>query len=122
MTITEIVLLIIIGLFSGIFAGFFGIGGGVLVIPALVFLLGMSQHQAQGTSVALLLPPLGILAVINYAKEGYVNWKYVLVLALTFVIGAYIGSHYSIRLPEKILQKIFGVFLLLVALKIIFSK
>jgi len=122
MTVTQIILLAIIGLIAGIFSGSLGVGGAIIVIPALVFFLGLSQHQAQGTSLAFMIPPVTLLAVINYWKQGYVNWKFALILALMFFIGAYIGSTISVNIPEKILKKIFGALLLFVAARMIFSK
>jgi len=122
MTVTQIILLAIIGLIAGIFSGSLGVGGAIIVIPALVFFLGLSQHQAQGTSLAFMIPPVTLLAVINYWKQGYVNWKFALILALMFFIGAYIGSTISVNIPEKILKKMFGALLLFVAARMIFSK
>jgi uncharacterized membrane protein YfcA len=122
MTLTQIFLLAIIGLIAGIFSGSLGVGGAIIVIPALVFFLGLSQHQAQGTSLAFMIPPVTLMAVVNYWKNGYVNWKYALILAFMFFIGAYIGSVISVSIPEKILRKIFGGLMLLVAFKMIFSK
>ena len=122
MTITQIIILAIIGLIAGIFSGSLGVGGAIIVIPALVFFLGLSQHQAQGTSLAFMIPPVTLLAVINYWKQGYVNWKFAIVLALMFFIGAYIGSLISVSIPEKILKKLFGALLLFVAAKMFFSK
>lgn len=122
MTITQIIILAIIGLIAGIFSGSLGVGGAIIVIPALVFFLGLSQHQAQGTSLAFMIPPVTLLAVINYWKQGYVNWKFAIVLALMFFIGAYIGSLISVSIPEKILKKLFGALLLFVAARMIISK
>lgn len=122
MTVTQIILLAIIGLIAGIFSGSLGVGGAIIVIPALVFFLGLSQHQAQGTSLAFMIPPVTLLAVINYWKQGYVNWKFAIILALMFFIGAYIGSTISVNIPEKILKKMFGALLLFVAARMIFSK
>ena len=122
MTIGQLITLILIGLFSGVLSGFFGIGGAIIVIPALVFIIGISQHEAQGTSLAFMLPPVGILAAWNYWKAGYVNWKIALVLSLTFVVGAYLGSHFTLHISDKTLRKLFGVLMILVAVKLIFSK
>ncbi len=122
MTIYQLTLLIIIGLLSGMLAGVFGVGGAILVIPALVYIMGLSQHQAQGTSLAFMVPPIGILAAWSYWKEGYVNWKFALVLSLTFVVGAYLGARFSLNIPVKTLRKVFGALLLFVAAKMIFSK
>jgi uncharacterized membrane protein YfcA len=122
MTVTQFILLAIIGLMAGIFSGTFGVGGAIIVIPALIFFLGLSQHQAQGTSLAFMIPPVTLMAAINYWKNGYVNWKFALILAIMFFIGTYFGSMISFSLPDKILKKMFGGLMLLVALKIIFSK
>jgi len=122
MSLTQLLILIIIGLISGMLAGVFGVGGAIIVIPALVFILGLTQHEAQGTSLAFMIPPVGILAAWNYWKAGQVNWKFALVLALTFVIGAYVGSLVSINIPDRLLRKFFGLLLFLVAMKMILSK
>ncbi|OFX60945.1 MAG: permease [Bacteroidetes bacterium GWB2_41_8] len=122
MTVTQLLLLAIIGLMAGVFSGTFGVGGAIIVIPSLVFFLGLSQHQAQGTSLAFMIPPVTLMAALNYSKNGYVNWKFAIVLAIMFVVGTYFGSILSVSIPEKILKKMFGGLLLLVALKIIFSK
>jgi uncharacterized membrane protein YfcA len=122
MTVTQALILILIGLIAGIFSGSLGVGGAIVVIPSLIFFLGLTQHQAQGTSLAFMIPPVTLLAVINYSKQGYVNWKYAVVLAIMFFIGAYIGSVISVSIPEKILKKLFGALLLFVAAKMIFSK
>lgn len=122
MSITHLIVLIILGILSGLLAGAFGIGGAIIVIPALVFILGLSQHEAQGTSLAFMLPPVGILATWNYWKAGHVNWKIALILSLTFVVGAYLGSHFSINLSDKTLRRLFGILMIVVAIKMIFSK
>mgnify|MGYP001163418970 CR=1 FL=1 len=122
MSVTEILVLVATGLLAGLASGSLGIGGGIIVVPALVFLLGMSQHEAQGTSLAFLLPPIGILAVANYYKEGYVNYKYALILAAAFIIGGYLGSLISMQLPAKVLKQIFAVFMIVVAIKMLIGK
>ena len=122
MTLTQLIILILIGLLSGLLSGIFGIGGAIIVIPALIFIIGLSQHEAQGTSLAFMLPPVGILATWNYYKEGYVNWKVALVLSLTFVIGAYLGSKFSINISDRTLRRLFGGLMILIAIKMIFSK
>ncbi len=122
MSLTHLIILILVGILSGLLAGVFGVGGAIIVIPALVFILGFSQHDAQGTSLAFMLPPVGILATWNYWKAGHVNWKIALILSLTFVVGSYLGSHFSINLSDKLLRRLFGVLMILVAIKMIFSK
>jgi hypothetical protein len=122
MTITQLILLALIGLMAGLFSGALGVGGAIIVIPSLIYFLGLSQHQAQGTSLAFMIPPVTLFAVINYWKQGYVNWKYAVILALMFFVGAYIGSVVSVQIPEKILKKLFGVLLFFVAFRMITSK
>ncbi len=111
---------LIIGLLAGIISGLIGIGGGILVIPAFTFLLGMSQHQAQGTSLAMLLPPIGALAVWSYWKAGYVVWPVALTAALGFFFGGFIGASFAGNVPDALLRKVFGFALLLIALYMIF--
>jgi uncharacterized protein len=122
MRVQEILLLLLIGLVAGIMAGGLGIGGGIIIVPAMVFLFGFTQHQAQGTSLAVLLFPVVSLGVWNYFKAGYVNFKFVFIIIIAFVLGSYIGSYISVHLDAKILRRIFGIFLLLVSLKMIFNK
>ena len=118
----TILILIAIGLTAGILSGFVGIGGGLLIVPALIFFLGMSQFEAQGTSLAMMLPPIGILAVVNYSKSGMINWKYAIILAIVFIIGGYIGSKITLLLSPQLVKKVFGVLMLAAAFKLIFSK
>lgn len=115
-------ILIIIGLLAGILGGFVGIGGGLIIVPALIFFLGMTQFQAQGTSLAMMLPPIGILAVMNYAKSDNVNWKYAMILAGAFIIGGYFGSKLSLSLSPVVVKKAFGILMIVAALKLIFGK
>jgi uncharacterized protein len=118
----EVVLLLLVGLVAGLLAGGLGIGGGIVIVPAMVFLFGFTQHQAQGTSLAVLLFPVVSLGVWNYYKEGFVNFRYVFIIILAFLIGSFLGSYISVHIDAKILRKVFGIFLLLVSLKMIFNK
>lgn len=122
MTTTMILLLVIIGLITGAFAGMLGIGGAIIMVPALVYIMGLGQQAAQGTSLAVMLPPIGIIAAYNYYKAGQVNLKFALILAVFFIIGSYFGSRLSLSLPENTLRKIFGILLLAVAIKMLLSK
>jgi len=122
MSTSALLILIAIGIITGIMAGMLGIGGAVIMIPALVFLMGLSQQAAQGTSLAVMLPPIGIIAAYNYYKAGQVNLKFALILAAAFLIGSYFGSKIALNLPQPLLKKIFGILLLLVAAKMLFSK
>lgn len=120
MRLQEIFILILIGLAAGVLSGMFGIGGGVIMVPALVLFMGMSQHNAQGTSIGLMLLPIGILAAYNYYREGNLNIKFGLVIAAAFVIGGYFGSKVSLGVNEGLLKRLFGILMLLLSLKIIF--
>lgn len=119
---TTTLILLCVGLMAGILSGMVGVGGGIIIVPALVYFLSMSQHEAQGTSLSVLLLPVGIFAVFNYYKAGYVDVKSTLIIASTFLIGGYIGSKVSIAIDQNVVKKVFGVFLLLVAFKMILGK
>jgi uncharacterized protein len=122
MSTTMLLILVVIGIITGIMAGMLGIGGAIIMIPALVFLLGISQQSAQGTSLAVMLPPVGIIAAYNYYKAGHVNIKFAIILAVCFLVGSYFGSKLALDLPQAVLKKIFGVLLLLVAARMLLSK
>ena len=120
MSISTILGLLVLGLIAGIMSSMVGIGGGVVIVPALVIIFAMSQKLAQGTSLAMLLPPIGIFAVINYYKSGYVDFKLAAILSVAFIAGSYFGSKIALNLPETTLKRIFGVFLMLLAVKYLF--
>ncbi len=120
MTAATIVLLIMIGLLAGFLSGLIGIGGGIIIVPALILLLGFSQKLAQGTSLGILLLPVGILAVMQYYKQGYLNVNYVLIVACAFVIGGLFGSKLALSLSDAKMKKIFAVILMILAIKMLF--
>jgi uncharacterized membrane protein YfcA len=120
MTIQTIIIIIITGLAAGILGGMVGVGGGIIIVPCLVYFLAFSQHQAQGTSLALMLFPVGILGVINYYKKGYVDFRYAGLLAIGFVLGSYLGSKFSLSLPQDTVKKVFAVIMIVVAVKMLF--
>lgn len=122
MTLSSIIILAILGLITGFMAGMLGIGGGIIVIPALIMILGLSQQEAQGTSLAMMIPPVGIFAVLNYYKAGHVDLRVAGILALLFVVGSIFGSKLALHIPQDTLKKIFGIFLILVAIKMLFGK
>ena len=122
MGITTIIILLIIGLFAGIASGLVGIGGGIIIVPALVYFLSMSQQGAQGVSIGMLLMPVGFLAAYNYYTADSLNFKYSLIIGITFIVGAWIGSKISLQISPDTMRIIFGVFILLIALKMIFNK
>src|SRR5882672_6661777 len=119
MTIQLMAVLLLVGLFAGILSGLVGIGGGLIVVPALVFFLGFSQHQAQGTSLGLLLLPVGILAVINYYNKGFIDVKVVAIMSIAFIVGGWLGSKLALRLPEIQVKRIFAVFLFFTAFNLL---
>lgn len=122
MSIQILLSLVLIGILAGILSGLVGVGGGVIMVPLLVLLLGFSQHQAQGTSLAVLVVPVTAVAVFTYYKEGYIDWRYAAIIAIFFVIGGFFGSKIAIGLDQKMLKKIFGVILLLIAGKMLLEK
>ena len=122
MSTSVLLILVVIGIITGFMAGMLGIGGAIIMIPALVLFLGLSQQAAQGTSLAVMLPPIGIIAAFNYYKAGQVNIKFALILAATFIIGSYFGSKLALNIPQPVLKKVFGILLLLVAAKMLFTK
>ncbi|MBI1289400.1 MAG: TSUP family transporter [Flavobacteriales bacterium] len=122
MSFTMVLVLLLIGVAAGFASGFVGVGGGIIIVPALVFFLGYSQHMAQGTSLALMLPPIGLLGFYNYYKSGNANISAALLIAAAFVIGAYFGSKVSLSLDQSIVKKVFGGVMMLAAAKLLFSK
>jgi uncharacterized membrane protein YfcA len=100
----------------------FGVGGAIIMIPALVYFLGADQQLAQGTSVAIMLPPIGLFAAYNYYKAGQVNILWAVIIAVSFMAGGYFGSKIALALPENLLRKLFGILLLILALRMIFMK
>ena len=122
MTLQIIVSLILIGILAGALSGLVGIGGGIIMVPLLVMFFGFNQHQAQGTSLAVLAVPVTAVAVFNYYKEGQINIKYAAVIAVFFVIGSVFGSKLALTLDQKMLKKIFAVVLLVIAGKMLMDK
>ncbi len=121
MTIQTIILLMCIGLTAGVLSGLIGIGGGIIMVP-LLLLMGFTQQQAQGTSLAALLPPVTLLAVLNYHKAGFIDWRFAIIIALVFVVGGYFGSKIAVDIDQKILKKVFAVTLLLIGGFLLFDK
>ena len=112
-------LLLLIGLFAGMLSGLIGLGGGIIIVPALVYILSFSQHQAQGTSLGVLLLPVGILAVMNYYNKGFVDIKVVAIISIAFVIGGWLGSKIALSLPQETIKKIFAIILIYTAIKML---
>jgi uncharacterized membrane protein YfcA len=117
----SILILLLIGIVAGIMSGFFGIGGGVIIVPALVYLIGFTQHKATGTSLAVLLPPVGVAAVLEYYRRGNVDLRVALIVAIGLLSGAWVGAHFANRLSGPSLRFAFGIFVVLVGLYITYG-
>ena len=113
---------LLLGLVAGIASGFLGIGGGTILIPALVFLYGFSQHQAQGTTLAMLVVPVVFLAAWKYYSQGHIKINITALLCLGFFLGGLVGAHFACKIPDALLKKIFGGYLAFVALQMILGK
>lgn len=115
-------LLLLLGLAAGILSGLLGIGGGIVIVPALVFLFGFSQHTAQGTTLAMMVPPIGLLAAWAYYSKGYVDLKVAGLMCIGFFLGGFLGAKFAGAFSDIMLKRIFGVALMLVSVKMIFGK
>jgi uncharacterized membrane protein YfcA len=109
--------LLLLGLAAGILGGMVGVGGGLIVVPALVFFFGFSQHEAQGTSLGLLVLPVALLGMLNYYKQGYVDVRVVGLLAIGFLVGSYFGSKWALNMPEQLIKKYFAILLFYTGIK-----
>ena len=119
---STIILFILLGIVAGTLSGLIGIGGGVIIVPALVFIFGFSQHQAQGTTLALMVPPIGILAALTYYRQGYVDFQAAIFICIGFLIGSFAGARAATSVSNVILERIFGIALLGIAIKMIVGK
>jgi uncharacterized protein len=119
-TTTTVLILLAIGLFSGMLGGLVGIGGGVVLVPALIYILGFSQLNAQGTSLALIMFPVGVLGVINYYKQGHIDFNIVFILAIGFVVGSFLGSKFAMNIPQALVKKFFAMLMIVIAMKMLF--
>ena len=120
MDLLTILIVIVIGIAAGFLSGLVGVGGGIIIVPALVYFLNFSQHTAQGTSLGLILLPVGILGVMQYYKQGHIDLVVVGILAVGFLIGSLFGSKFSLSLPQETIKKVFAVLMIIIAIKMIF--
>lgn len=118
----QTIILVIIGLAAGLLSGLIGIGGGVILIPALIFILGFSQHMAEGTTLAAMVPPIGILAAYVYYQNGNVDLKATIFIAIGFFVGGFFGARIAQQISAESLQKIFAVVLILIGIKMLWPK
>ncbi len=116
---STLLTLLAIGFLAGVASGFVGVGGGLILVPAMMAFLGLGQHAAQGTSLAMMLPPVGILAVMQYHRAGEVHWSFAAVLCLTIVAGAWAGSKWSLRLSEAWVKLAFGIVMLYASVRML---
>ncbi len=118
----QTVLFILTGITAGTFSGLLGVGGGIIIVPALVYIFKFSQHAAQGTTLALMVPPIGILGAYVYYRLGYVNVKAAFFICLGFFLGGFLGAKLAGRIPDETLRKLFGAVLMVVALRMILGR
>ena len=116
------ILYIVLGLAAGIASGIFGIGGATILIPCLVFIFGLSQHQAQGTTLAAMVPPIGLLAALRYYYAGNVKLNIAVFVCVGFFVGGLIGASLIQSVPDPLLKRLFGIFLLVVSLNMIIGR
>ncbi len=117
----QILTLLGVGLVAGVFAGMFGIGGGLVIVPALLFIVKMKEVEAIGTSLAALIPPVGLLGAIEYYRNGFINVRFALLVALGLFIGAYFGAKIMVNLPPTLIRRIYGTFLMVIALRMLIA-
>ena len=122
MSIQEVLIVLGIGLLAGFLSGLIGIGGGIVIVPVLVYFFAMSQKTAQGTTLFMFLLPIGILGVFNYHKAGHVDYKTAIIMGITFVLGSYFGSKTAIGMDTRLVKQIFGVAIIIIGIKMLLGK
>ncbi len=120
MDINVILILLLVGLAAGMLSGLVGVGGGIIIVPCLVFFLGFSQKMAQGTSLGILLLPVGILGALQYYKQGYIDFKVIAVISVAFLAGSFLGSKIALSLSQENIKKVFAVLMMIIAVKMLF--
>jgi uncharacterized membrane protein YfcA len=120
MDIQTILIIIVVGVAAGILSGLVGVGGGIIIVPALVYFIGFSQKTAQGTSLALIMLPVGIFGVMQYYKQGHVDYKIVAILAIGFLAGSFFGSKLALSISQETLKKVFAILMIIIAIKMLF--
>ncbi|MFZ1369334.1 MAG: sulfite exporter TauE/SafE family protein [Ferruginibacter sp.] len=120
MDMQTVLIIILVGVAAGMLSGLVGVGGGIIIVPALVYFIGFSQKTAQGTSLAMIMLPVGIFGVLQYYKQGHVDFRIVGVLAIGFLAGSFFGSRIALSLPQETLKKYFAILMILIAIKMLF--
>ncbi len=118
----EILILLVVGLAAGFLSGMAGVGGGIIIVPALVYFLGFNQHSAQGTTLFMFLFPIGFLGVMNYYKAGHVDWRAALLMCSTFIAGIYFSSKLAVSIDQVTVKRIFGALIIIMGVKMLFWK
>ncbi len=118
----SVILYVLIGATAGVLSGLLGVGGGIIIVPALVLIIGLTQQEAQGTSLILLTAPLGLLAAWTYYQSGYADLKLAALLGVGFFFGAFVGARIATNLPSIVLQRVFAIALLLIAIWLLVRK
>jgi uncharacterized membrane protein YfcA len=122
MDLQNVTIIAVIGAMAGLLGGILGLGGAIIIIPAMVMLLGYSQQMAQGTALMMMVLPVGALAAFQYYQKGFVDVKASLIMALFFTVGGYFGAKFAIHIPQDILKKPFAIMLVGIAIKMWFQK
>jgi uncharacterized protein len=122
LSISQLIVLVLVGILAGLLSGFVGVGGGIIIVPAMIYFLHLSQKDAQGISLAVLLMPVGILGVMNYYKAGHINFGYSFIIAIGFILGSYYGSKYALKLPEHKVKFVFGILMLIIAVQMLWKS
>jgi uncharacterized protein len=122
LSMNGIIILLVMGLVAGILSGMVGIGGGIILVPALIYFFGFSQHSAQGTVLFMFLMPIGILGALNYWQAGYIDWKVACIMCSTFVIGSFLGSKLAISIDGLTLKRVFGAVIFILSVKMMYGK
>ena len=120
MDMQTVLIIILVGIAAGILGGLVGVGGGIIIVPSLVYFIGFSQKTAQGTSLGLIMLPVGILGVLQYYKQGHVDFKVVGILAVGFLVGSFFGSKIALSLPQETVKKVFAILMIAIAIKMLF--
>jgi len=118
----EIVTLLVLGLVAGVLAGMFGIGGGAIMVPAMMFIVGYQTRTATGTSLAALLLPFGLFGVLEYYRNGHVNITAAALLVAGLFVGSYFGARFTLSLPDLVVKRAYGVFLIVIALRYLTTR
>jgi uncharacterized membrane protein YfcA len=122
MDLQYLLIVALIGIAAGMLSGLLGLGGAIIIIPALIFFLGYSQQTAQGTALIMMVLPVGVLAAYQYYKAGYVEIKTALIMAVFFFIGGYFGARFATEIPQSLLKKLFAIMLIILAIKMLFFE